>query len=91
MSIEESINPSDLEIVLSSVINESKNNDLIIDSKKVDIESINIAGIDPNDYPDFVDAYAESASFEDGTELNDDQMDELNRHDEFLHELIIDY
>lgn len=36
-----------------------------------------LAGIDPHDYPDFVDAYFESAEWQDGTELNDQELEDL--------------
>ena len=36
-----------------------------------------IDGIDLRDYPDFCDAYFESAVYEDGTALTDDELDEL--------------
>jgi len=39
--------------------------------------SIEIDGIDMNDYPDFVDAYIVAAEFEDGTPLTDDELQEL--------------
>lgn len=50
----------------------------VIDGKKVDINSIEIENISRNDFPDFVDAYAVAASFEDGTELSEDQLEMLN-------------
>ena len=49
-----------------------------VDGKLVDTQSIEIGNIDRNDYPDFVDAGVESAQFEDGTPLNDNQIDKLN-------------
>jgi hypothetical protein len=36
-----------------------------------------IDGIDMSDYPDFCDAYYESAFYEDGTALTDDELDQL--------------
>ena len=49
-----------------------------VDGKLVDTETIEIGNIDRNDYPDFADAGVESAQFEDGTPLNDIQVDKLN-------------
>jgi hypothetical protein len=43
----------------------------------VRIDSIEIEGIDMEDYPDFCDAYADSAKFEDGTPLNSKQLEAL--------------
>lgn len=48
-----------------------------LDGKPVDMGSIEIDGIDMNDYPDFVDAYIVAAEFEDGTPLTDDELQEL--------------
>jgi hypothetical protein len=42
--------------------------------KPVDINSIEIDGIDMNDYPDFVDAYITYAEYEDGTPLTDEEL-----------------
>ncbi len=52
--------------------------DYPINGKEVDISSIQLDGIDRNDYPDFADAYACSANFEDGSELNDEELEQLN-------------
>jgi hypothetical protein len=42
--------------------------------KPVDTRSIEIDGIDMNDYPDFVDAYITYAEYEDGTPLTDQEL-----------------
>jgi hypothetical protein len=40
-----------------------------------------------SDYPDFCDAYIEHAEFIDGTELNDDELNELNdEHADIVYE-----
>ena len=49
----------------------------LINNKSVDMSSIEIDGIDTSDYPDFCDAYICNASFEDGTELDDSEMELL--------------
>lgn len=36
-----------------------------------------VDGVDPTDYPDFCDAYFCYAEYEDGTELDDDELDQL--------------
>ena len=48
-----------------------------------------ITNIDMRDYPDFCDAYVESAKYEDGTPLTDDELEDLRAQnfDEF-YELI---
>lgn len=55
-----------------------------------DIEIVNIGGIDPNDYPDFVDAYIESAVY-DGTFLTETQLDELNENREFVLDKVMEW
>jgi hypothetical protein len=50
-----------------------------------------IDGIDMSDYPDFCDAYFESACYEDGTALTDDELIDLTDQNlETLHEMIYD-
>ena len=49
-----------------------------LDFHKVNIDSIEVDGLDHHDYPDYVDAYACYAEFDDGTLLDDDQLDQLN-------------
>ena len=57
-----------------------KENDepVIIDGKEVDVHSITADGVDLSDYPDFADAYADSAEFMDGTPLSNEQLAELD-------------
>ena len=43
----------------------------------VDYGSIEIDGVDSNDYPDFVDAYVAYAEFEDGTPLSEEELYQL--------------
>jgi hypothetical protein len=55
----------------------------------VDKSSIEIEDIDMKDYPDFVDAFISSARFNDGTELNDEQLEQLQDENyEIVNELI---
>ena len=50
-----------------------------------------IDGIDMRDYPDFCDAYFDSAFYEDGTALTDDELIQLtNDNGMTLHEMIFD-
>ena len=47
----------------------------ILNGKKVvDLE---VDGVDSRDYPDFSDAYFSSASYEDGTPLTEDELNQL--------------
>ena len=52
------------------------------------IKNVVIANIDMEDYPDFVDAYVESAEWADtGLTLTDRQIDQLNEYEtEFVQE-----
>ena len=49
-------------------------NEVSLNGKPVDIDSIEIDGIDMEDYPDFVDAYIVAAEYEDGTPLTDEEL-----------------
>ena len=63
----------------------------LINNKTVDRSSIEIDGIDTQDYPDFCDAYISKASFEDGTELDDTEIELLQEqlYDE-MNEMVMD-
>ena len=50
---------------------------MAIDFDIYNVDDIVIAGIDYNDYPDFVDAYVESAT-RNGIPLTEEELDELN-------------
>jgi hypothetical protein len=51
------------------------------------IGDVEIDGVDTKDYPDFCDAHFASATFEDGTELTDGELDELqNLYPEVVNE-----
>ena len=50
-----------------------------------------VDGIDMKDYPDFCDAYFDSACYEDGTALSDDELIDLtDKNFDQLHEMIYD-
>lgn len=50
-----------------------------------------VDGIDMRDYPDFCDAYFDSAYYEDGTALSDDELIELtDTNFDALHEMVYD-
>ena len=55
-----------------------------IDGKEVDINTIEVSNIYPDDYPDFSDAYASNAQFMDGTELTDEQLSMLDDQYSYL-------
>ena len=52
------------------------------------ISNIELGGIDHNDYPDFVDAFIESAEI-DGVELTDAELDELNCNSDFVYQCVL--
>jgi len=41
------------------------------------IKNIEVDGVDSDDYPDFCDAFFSYAEYEDGTPLNDDELETL--------------
>ncbi len=47
-------------------------------NRKTLLNNIQLGDVDPNDYPDFSDAYVVSADREDGTPLTEDEVDKLN-------------
>jgi hypothetical protein len=61
-----------------------------INRKEVDLKTIQLDGIDMNDYPDFSDAYIAYAEFMDGTKLNTDECFELEGKVN-MNELVFDY
>lgn len=52
------------------------------------ISNIELGGIDTNDYPDFCDAFIESAEI-DGVELTDAELEELNCNSEFVYQCVL--
>ena len=59
-----------------------------VNGKPVDINSIEVGDVYTDDYPDFVDATAVNATFEDGTELSADELSELTEnYPELINEL----
>ena len=55
--------------------------------KKINIKSIEVAGVDTKDYPDFVDAYMTYAEWEDGTPLTEGELDEVANSGEYSSEV----
>jgi gamma-glutamylcysteine synthetase len=48
-----------------------------LNGRAVDVNSLTVMGVDYKDYPDFADAYFDSACWEDGTALNDTELTHL--------------
>jgi cob(I)alamin adenosyltransferase len=62
-----------------------------LNGKPVDVRSIEIDGIDTEDYPDFVDAYIAAANYEDGTPLTDEELNQFQEENyDLVSELIHD-
>ena len=47
-------------------------------SKKINWKSLKFEDIDPQDYPDFANAYVSYAEYEDGSALTDDELEKLD-------------
>lgn len=52
------------------------------------ISNIELGGIDHSDYPDFCDAFIESAEYN-GVELTDAEIEELNCNSEFVYDCVL--
>lgn len=62
-----------------------------LNGKGVDISSLSVDGVDSRDYPDFCDAYFEYATYVDGIELDDDELEVLrDTYPEVVHSLALD-
>ena len=62
----------------------------MIDLKIIDLPSLEVAGIDHSDHPDYCDAYFSKGKFLDGTELADDDLIDLTDSYPFtLHEIVL--
>ena len=62
----------------------------LIDLDVVDLSSLQIEGIYVDDYPDFCDAYFSEGKRLDGTQLSDDELEQLTEDFPFtLHEMAL--
>jgi hypothetical protein len=59
-----------------------------LDYSKIDM--IEFDGIDPDDYPDFNDAYICYAEY-DGREMTDEELDLLNDDHDFVYDKLMDF
>ena len=55
---------------------------------KSKLTNVRISNLDPKDYPDFVDAFIESADCN-GIPLTDEELDKLNEDSDTVYELVI--
>lgn len=59
-----------------------------INGKQVDVRSLQVDGVDTEDYPDFSDAYFSVGEYTDGTPMSDEELDWLNdNHRDLLHQM----
>jgi len=55
----------------------------------LEIDDVQIEGIDTRDYPDFCDAFIAAATWKSGKELTEEELDDLNdNHRDFVYELV---
>jgi len=53
------------------------NSPIKLNGKEINVSSLEVVNPDPDDYPDFSDAYFDSGSYTDGTPLSDQELDML--------------
>ena len=58
-----------------------------MDYKKID--NIKLDGVDTRDYPDFCDAFIESADYN-GVPMTGEQLDDINNDVEFVYDRVIE-
>jgi len=58
----------------------------MLDTNKID--NVHVEGIDMADYPDFCDAFIDSADF-DGIEMTEEELDELGQDYDFIYQSVI--
>jgi len=55
------------------------------------IINVQLSGLDLSDHPDYVDTYIESAQYEDGTDVPDEVLEELDISEYLTSDYIADY
>lgn len=62
-----------------------------INGRAVEIATIEVAGIDHHDYPDYADAYVSHAQYADGTDLSDEELELLqDQYPDVVYDVISD-
>jgi hypothetical protein len=90
VGLEELNDLGEMKRLLSTVGKMSKDG-VEINGKPVNVNSIEVDGVDTRDYPDFVDAYATYAEFEDGTPLSDQELELLqDKHGDIVYQAVQD-
>jgi hypothetical protein len=60
--------------------------------KKINWRTAEFEDIDPKDHPEYSDAYVSYAEYEDGTPLNDEELDRLmNEHPDEVYDALWNY
>lgn len=55
------------------------------------VKNAEVDGVESDDYPDFCDAFFSYAEYEDGTPLNDEELEQLEEvHGEMINQLALD-
>lgn len=75
--IESVIRNSKTIFTVKDFISENTKAPITLNGQKIDISSVEIDGIDKNDYPDFVDAYFSYAEYDNGMPLTNSELDKL--------------
>lgn len=74
-----------------AVPEESTESEVTINGKVVDLDSLEVDGIDHDDHPDYSDAYFSYGQFVDGSEMSDDELETLTDQERWLvHEMVFD-
>jgi hypothetical protein len=62
-----------------------------LNGHEIRLSSLEVDGVDINDYPDFCDAYFCYAEYTNGIELTDDELEQLtDQYGDVVHELAYD-
>ena len=94
----EELGSSDISIMVKQVMQELGMHESVnegpmsqpieINGKQVDVRSLQVDGVDTEDYPDFSDAYFSVGEYTDGTPMSDQELDWLNdHHRDLLHQM----
>lgn len=63
-----------------------------IDGRQLDVGSLTLADVNPKDYPDFSDAFIEEGYFEDGGQLSDQELEQVqDEYPELVNELAFEH
>lgn len=76
---------------VSAPLSEGTQHQVVVNGKAVDLNSLEVDGVDTRDYPDFSDAYISYGLFTDGTEMSDQDLEMFtDQYGDIVHELAYD-